>query len=603
MTPRLRARGATIATMLLLFGCAEGTPATPAIPSKLTAVAGNQTVTLAWKTESDVQYTLYWSHRSPVDETATAIVDVQSPYVHGGRENELRVYYRVLARNGFAASPLSAEVTAVPRANATAPDAPASMTAVAGDGRVTISWRPVPGATRYTVYRDTNPGVRPSLSTVVGEGDSPYIDHDVTNDITYYYVVTGWLADVQGPPSAEVSAMPTASTSPLVAPKNLAAAAANGSVTLTWDAVPDAQSYTLYWSTAVGVTPQNGTAIANVSSPYIHASVSNGQTYHYVVTALRGGQESAPSSAVSATPTGSVAPTSPSSVSAVAGDGLVTISWTGVSGATSYAIYWSTSPGVTPQNGTAITNATSPYLHTPLTNGQPYYYVVTALDANGESPPSTEVGATPTASASVPGMITSTLSAGAYAVVLLENLTNGTGIVQLMVYTSDPQGAPAGTGISGLTVNASHAITGALTPTGSAGVYGNTTANHLLAGTYVFTVSGARSGIVTATVSAVPSCTVTTPANGSTHLAGTDLPLQWTSTNSQKATILLQDSQGTVSYPPLVPDPRQALVPGTDIPYKGPLSVVVSAVWAAKASSNNAGLLFIGDGGAQITLN
>lgn len=510
MSPRLRARGATITTMLVFFGCAEGTPATPAIPSNLNAVAGNQTVTLSWKIDSEVQYTLYWSTRSPVDETATAIVDVRSPYVHGGRENELRVYYRLLASNGYGASPLSAEVTAVPRANATAPDAPASMTAVAGDGRVTITWRPVPGATRYTVYRDTSPGVRPSLSTVVGEGNSPYVDHDVTNDINYYYVVTAWLADVQGPPSAEVSATPTASTSPLTAPQNLAAAAANGSVTLSWDTVPSAESYTLYWST---------------------------------------------------------------------------------------------SPGVTPQNGTAIKSATSPYVHTPLTNGQPYYYVVTALDANGESPPSTQVGATPTASASVPGTITSTLSAGAYAVVLLENLTDGTGIVQLMVYTSDPQSAPAGTGISGLSVIANNAISGALTPTGTAGVYGNTTAAHLLPGTYVFTVSGARSGTVTATVSAVPSCTVTTPANGSTHLAGTDLPLQWTSTNSQKATILLQDSQGTVSYPPLVPDPRQALVPGTDIPYKGALSIVVSAVWAAKATSNNAGLLFIGDGGAQITLN
>ena len=603
MSPRVRTRGATIATMLALFGCAEGTPQTPSIPTELNAVAGNQTVTLAWKVESDVRYTLYWSTRTPVDETATAIVDVASPYLHSGRENDLRLYYRLLATNTLGASPLSAEVTALPRANATAPAAPASMTAIAGDRRVTISWRPVPAATRYTLYRDTNPGVRPGLSTAIAESDSPYVDNGLTNGVTYYYVVIAWKNDLQGPPSAEVKATPGASTAPPATPLNLAATAANSSATLTWDPVLDADSYTLYWSTSAGVTPQSGTAIASVTSPHFHGALTNGQTYHYVVTALRGAQESSPSNTASATPSGSVLPTPPTGVTAVAGDGQVNLSWTPVPGATSYAIYWGTSPGVTPQNGKAINGASPPHSHGSLTNGQPYYYVVTTLDANGESPPSTEVGATPTASAAAPGTITASLSGGAYAVALLENLTNGSGIVQLTVYSSDPQGSPAGTGVSGLSVTTTNAITGPLFPNGTSGVYGNTTANPLLPGTYVFNVSGARSGTVTATVNAIPSCTVATPTNGSTHTAGTDLLVTWSSSNSQKAGILLQDSQGTVSYPPLVPDPRQALIPGSDIPNKGFLNVVVSAIWVAKATGGNAGLVVIGDGGAQINLN
>jgi len=60
---------------------------------------------------------------------------------------------------------------------------------------------------------------------------------------------------------------------------------------------------------------------------------------------------------------------------------------------------------------------------------------------------------------------------------------------------------------------------------------------------------------------------------------------------------------GSVTYPPLSPDPGAATVPGKDIIYKGPLSILVSAVWEVKASAGNAGLLFLGDGGVQILLN
>lgn len=68
-----------------------------------------------------------------------------------------------------------------------------------------------------------------------------------------------------------------------------------------------------------------------------------------------------------------------------------------------FNIYWSTSPGVTKATGTKIAGVTSPFEHTGLTNGQPYYYVVTAYDADLgiESAESAEVSATPVAQADV----------------------------------------------------------------------------------------------------------------------------------------------------------------------------------------------------------
>ena len=77
--------------------------------------------------------------------------------------------------------------------------------------------------------------------------------------------------------------------------------------------------------------------------------------------------------------------TAPINAVARQGDGQNTISWTSSVQADSYNIYWSTTPGVTPQTGTPILNVSTPYTHAGLTNGTNYYYVITAVNAYGES--------------------------------------------------------------------------------------------------------------------------------------------------------------------------------------------------------------------------
>jgi hypothetical protein len=88
-------------------------------------------------------------------------------------------------------------------------------------------------------------------------------------------------------------------------------------------------------------------------------------------------------------------PNTPTGVSAVAGILQNTISFNSSIGATSYNLYWSNTPGVTKATGTKIAGVTSPYIHTPL-SAIPYYYVVTAENAYGESADSAQVTATPT---------------------------------------------------------------------------------------------------------------------------------------------------------------------------------------------------------------
>lgn len=96
----------------------------------------------------------------------------------------------------------------------------------------------------------------------------------------------------------------------------------------------------------------------------------------------------------------------PSGLTTKRGNGQVTLDWLAVNGATSYNVYYGTSPGVTTATGTRIDGVRAPAVHLNLTNGTPYYYIVTAVtDTNGifgESLASAESGTTPAVPAGTP---------------------------------------------------------------------------------------------------------------------------------------------------------------------------------------------------------
>jgi len=86
-------------------------------------------------------------------------------------------------------------------------------------------------------------------------------------------------------------------------------------------------------------------------------------------------------------------PATPTGLTATAGVGQVSLSWTASSGATSYSVKRSTTSGAE----VAISSATSPsYTDSTVTGGTTYYYVVSATNSNGSSGNSNEASATPT---------------------------------------------------------------------------------------------------------------------------------------------------------------------------------------------------------------
>jgi type IV pilus assembly protein PilQ len=71
---------------------------------------------------------------------------------------------------------------------------------------------------------------------------------------------------------------------------------------LTWEEVPNATAYNVYWSSSPGVTRHNGNKIANVQSPVTIKNLKSGLTYYFVVTTVKGSKESPESEEFSYTP-------------------------------------------------------------------------------------------------------------------------------------------------------------------------------------------------------------------------------------------------------------------------------------------------------------
>jgi hypothetical protein len=166
-------------------------------------------------------------------------------------------------------------------------------------------------------------------------------------------------------------------------------------IVLEWDPVEGATSYTTYWSHTHPATPETGTAIPNVASPFAHTDLIADTSYYYVVTAVGPGGESVPSTQVSI-----ILPSVPSRPTGVAASSSTTpnavkFSWAFVPHATSYAVYWSTSPNVTKESGTRVVVTERQFEHIGLTPGQTHYYAVAGVSDAGESPLSTIVHATP----------------------------------------------------------------------------------------------------------------------------------------------------------------------------------------------------------------
>ncbi|HEY4414981.1 MAG TPA: DUF642 domain-containing protein, partial [Verrucomicrobiae bacterium] len=171
------------------------------------------------------------------------------------------------------------------------------------------------------------------------------------------------------------------------------------------------------------------TAYTNYTASF--TATASTETLAFVGTDLGGGDNTIFIDAVQITAVAPGAPASSPVLTAVAGNTQVGLSWTTVSGATSYNVASSMLDGG-PYTTVATVTGTN-YLSTGLVNGTPYYYVVSAVNANGAGAGSSQASATP----QVPPPATVTAVAGNSQVTLKWTAVAGAVSYQPAISTVD----------------------------------------------------------------------------------------------------------------------------------------------------------------------
>ncbi len=178
------------------------------------------------------------------------------------------------------------------------PTMPSGLSAVPGNGKVSLYWTTVPGASSYHLLRSLSSEYIGTQAVAVNVTATHYYDTKATNGVTYYYWVTAVNSSGQSVPSHPFSAQPVA---PPPAPTGLSAAAGSvGSKTiiLRWAASAGATRYNILRATSSGgsYTQIGSSATASFSN----TRLTFGTTYFYKVTAANAGGTSSAAGPVSA---------------------------------------------------------------------------------------------------------------------------------------------------------------------------------------------------------------------------------------------------------------------------------------------------------------
>ena len=275
----------------------------------------------------------------------------------------------------------------------TAVGAPSNLVATRGNLQSSLTWTAATAATGYNIYWSTFYGVTPQngnkISGIIG---TSYTHTGLVNGTTYYYVVTALNGTVEGLPSMQAQILidnvaPTVSaTTPA---GNATGVSTSSQVYVSFSKAINPATWN---STTVSFKDNHGALVdGSYNNGYFFPSQAFGFNATYTMAIGTGVQDNAGNAL--ATPYSfsftTAAVGTPANLVATKGNLQSSLTWTAAAAATGYNIYWSTSPGVTPQNGTKISGVTgTSYTHTGLVNGTTYYYVVTAVNGTAEGQPS-----------------------------------------------------------------------------------------------------------------------------------------------------------------------------------------------------------------------
>ncbi|MBQ3284393.1 MAG: hypothetical protein IJH40_02015 [Ruminococcus sp.] len=247
--------------------------------------------------------------------------------------------------------------------NGTYASAPDFSVSSGADG-VDISWKAVPGAEKYRVYYYGSKG----WTKLVDTAATSYTDTDVLSGSTYTYTVRCISADGNRFASGY---LPGKKVKYYAAPGITAVTNTTEGVKITWNAVPTAEKYRVYYYGRNGWTKMADTA----ATSYLDKAVSSGVTYTYTVrginaagTEFRGYFKPGIRHMYVDAPNFSLS----------RGEKSITVSWDKVEGAELYRVYARTENGWQKIKDTTGTS----YTDDDVISGNTYTYTVRCLNAD-----------------------------------------------------------------------------------------------------------------------------------------------------------------------------------------------------------------------------
>jgi len=383
----------------------------PGQPRNLSTTSGNGFAVLNWDppaSDGRSPVTAYRVYRGTVSGEETLLITLGN--VTSFNDTTLaplqRYYYKVSAVNAIGEGPKTVEISAL--STTTKPGAPRELRATAGDMTISLAWEapssdggsPVIG---YRIYRGLG-GEDRSFLVAIGN-KTAYGDPLLENGVAYRYTVSAFNIAGEGLNSTEVEAVPATLPG---APMDLRAVAGDRWIALNWSApLSDGglpiEAYLIYRGTAPLAASFLAELDGSASRTYTDQGLTNGQIYYYNITARTGAGEGVSSEEIDEIPF--TLPGVPLELRAVEGDGRVNLSWKapssdGGAAVSGYRVYRGLSPG----EETFLANKSSGivFADTGLTNGETYYYRVSAVNRAGEGPLSGAAEATPATTPSAP---------------------------------------------------------------------------------------------------------------------------------------------------------------------------------------------------------
>ena len=316
----------------------------PPAPSNLEASVSAASVSLSWDAVSAADsYKIY--------RDGALLSSVSTESFSQSNLDDGTYLYEVASVNEYGESADRASISV----NASAPEAPTDLRASFSGSSVVLSWSAVSNASGYEIYRDGN---------LVASIDTHSFSQNNLADGTYLYEVASinnyGISEARASVSVSVDQLPPA------APSDLTASVSASSVSLSWSAVDEANSYRVYRDDSLlGTVSSNG---------FSETGLADG-TYLYEVSAVDGAGESSDRASISIS-VSTPPPETPANITSWVIGANVSLSWSTVADATSYKVYRDDSL-------LASVNANS-FSESNLADGT-YLYEVSAVNDYGES--------------------------------------------------------------------------------------------------------------------------------------------------------------------------------------------------------------------------